>query len=116
MKKTLSVLALLGFISVVGTQSAQAFCWSNLNPAYWGHCPKCEKKKSDCECQKKKCDPCEKISQPCPTGAAAPCDPCAKQKPCEPCQKATPCNPCAKSTPQPQQPCDACDKLQQMSK
>ena len=122
MKKTLSLLAVLGIVSVIGTQSAHAFSWSSLNPAYWGHCPKCEKKKSDCDCNKK-CDPCEKLSQPCPTGAAAPCDtcekqkpcdPCAKKKPCAPCQKAAPCNPCQKQVQQ--QPCSPCDKLQQMNK
>ena len=105
MKKTLSVLAVLGLVSIIGSQSANAFEWSSLNPAYWGHCPKCEKKKADCGCNKvKKCDPCEKIEKTCPTGAAAPCDPCAK--------KATPCQ---KVVPQ-QKPCDACDRLQEMNK
>lgn len=112
MKKTLSVLAVLGIVSVIGSQSANAFDWSNLNPAYWGHCPKCEKKKPDCSCKKqKKCDPCE-------TGAAAPCDPCAKKQPvqCDPCaKKPAPCDPCQKQVTQPQ-PCDACDRLQQMNK
>lgn len=105
MKKTLSVLAILGIASVIGTQTANAFEWSNLNPAYWGHCPKCERKKADCGCKKvKKCDPCEKIEKTCPTGAAAPCDPCAKKA-----------NPCQKVVPQ-QKPCDACDRLQEMNK
>ena len=105
MKKTLSVLAVLGIVSFIGSQSANAFEWSSLNPAYWGYCPKCEKKKADCGCKKvKKCDPCEKIEKTCPTGAAAPCDPCAK--------KATPCQ---KVVPQ-QKPCDACDRLQEMNK
>ena len=45
MKKTLSVLTVLGIAAIVGTQTADAFEWSSLNPAYWGHCPKCEKKK-----------------------------------------------------------------------
>ena len=88
MKKTLSVLAVLGILSVMGTQSANAFSWSSLNPAYWGHCPKCEKKKPDCKCKK------IKQECPCPTGAAAPCDPCNKQV----------------TAPQ---PCDACDRLQE---
>ena len=105
MKKTLSVLAILGIASVIGSQTANAFEWSNLNPAYWGHCPKCERKKADCGCKKlKKCDPCEKIEKTCPTGAAAPCDPCAKKA-----------NPCQKVVPQ-QKPCDACDRLQEMNK
>ena len=98
MKKTLSLLALLGMVAVIGSQSASAFDWSNLNPEYWGHCPKCEKKKKDCGCKKiKQCDPCQKVQTPCPTGAAAPCDPCQKQ------------------VTQPA-PCDPCDKLQQMAK
>ena len=44
MKKTLSVLAVLGIVAVTA-QSANAFCWSNIwNPAKWGqNCP-CEKK------------------------------------------------------------------------
>ena len=87
MKKTLSVLAILGVAAIIGTQEANAFSWSSLNPAYWGHCPRCEKKKPDCGCKKieKEC--------PCTTGAAAPCDPCKKQ------------------VTQPK-PCDACDRLQ----
>ncbi len=127
MKKTLSVLAVLGIVSFAGVQSANAFDWSNLNPAYWGHCPKCEKKKPDCSCKKQKCDPCQ-------TGAAAPCDPCAKKQKCDPCQKkqkcdpcekvskpcpvpsaAAPCDPCKKEVTQPK-PCDACDRLQEMNK
>ncbi len=105
MKKTLSVLAILGIASVIGTQTANAFEWSSLNPAYWGHCPRCEKKKADCGCKKvKKCDPCKKIEKTCPTGAAAPCDPCAKKA-----------DPCQKIVPQ-QKQCDPCDKLQEMNK
>lgn len=96
MKKTLSVLAVLGMVSIIGSQTANAFEWSNLNPAYWGHCPRCEKKKPKCEC-KKKCDPCKKIESPCPTGAASPCDPCQKE------------------VTQPK-PCDPCDRLQEMNK
>ena len=108
MKQTLSVLAVLGIFSTIGMQTANAFEWSNLNPAYWGHCPRCEKKKPDCGCKKvKKCDPCKKVESPCPTGAAAPCDPCAK--------KAQPCNPCQKIIQQ-QNNCDPCDKLQEMNK
>ena len=40
MKKTLSVLAVLGIVAVTA-QSANAFCWSNVwNPAKWGqNCP-----------------------------------------------------------------------------
>ena len=88
MKKTLSVLAVLGIVSVVGIQSASAFSWSNLNPFNWGKCHKCEKKAPECTC---------------PTGYAAPCDPCEKK---------TPCNPCPKQITKPA-PCDACDRLQQ---
>ena len=96
MKKTLSMLAILGIVGVIGSQTANAFEWSSLNPAYWGHCPRCEKKKPKCEC-KKKCDPCKKIESPCPTGAASPCDPCQKE------------------ATQPK-PCDPCDRLQEMNK
>ena len=107
MKKTLSMLAVLG-VMCLGIQSANAFCWSNLNPANWGHCP----------CQKvKKCDPCDNI-----TGGAANCDPCAKKtRPC-PCKKKAKCDPCQKQTVQPcnpcekKQPCDPCDKLQEMNR
>lgn len=120
MKKTLSMLAVLG-VMCFGIQSANAFSWSSLNPAYWGHCPRCQKIKNDCGC-KKKCNPCEGM-----TGAAANCDPCAKKKPCrqkcdpcrkqevkpcDPCQKVQqPCDPCQKKAP-----CDPCDKLQNMNK
>jgi len=119
MKKTLSVPALLGIAVLIGMGNANAFEWSSLNPAYWGHCPKCEKQKADCSCVKKEepcrkektCDPCKKVENPCPctTGAAAPCDPCAK--------KTEPCSPCAKSTQIPtKQPCEPCEKLQEMAK
>jgi len=113
MKKTLSILALLG-VMCFSLESANAFSWSSLNPAYWGHCPKCEKQKKDCGC-KKRCNPCETY-----TGGASPCDPCAKKvKKCDPCKKSytpeakTPCSPCEKVKPQ---PCDPCDKLQNMNK
>ena len=97
MKKTLSLIAILGTAAVIGVQSANAFSWSSLNPAYWGHCPKCEKQKSDCDCKKKVDEDC-----PCTTGMAAPCEPCAKK---------TPCDPCKKVITQPK-PCDPCDRLQ----
>ena len=32
MKKILSVMAVLGMAAVIGTQTAEAFSWSNLNP------------------------------------------------------------------------------------
>ena len=86
MKKTLSVLAVLGIVAFAGNQCVNAaFSW---NPANWfGHgCNKCEKIKKDCGCPKK-ITPC-----PCTTGAAAPCNPCQKET---------------------TQPCDACDRLQQ---
>ena len=112
MKKTLSLLAVLGIVAV-SAQAANAFCWSNVwNPAKWGqNCP-CEKKCDPCK-KVQKCDPCEKVTTPCPceTGAAAPCEPCAKKPaPCDPCAKKSPCNVPAK------QPCDPCDKLQEISK
>ncbi|MCQ2739969.1 MAG: hypothetical protein MJ237_07060 [bacterium] len=108
MKKLLSVVALAGVIGFC-MPSANAFSWSNLNPAYWGHCPKCEKQKKDCGCKKmKQCDPCD-------TGYAAPCDPCAKKvkkHKCDPCmkQQTTPCEQYKKT-----QECDPCNKLQQMN-
>ena len=93
MKKTLSVLAVLGIASIIGTQSASAFTWSDLNPFNWGRCNRCEKvQKQDCGCPKVQ-TPC-----PCSTGAAAPCAPCNKQ------------------IITPKQPCDACDRLQQEMK
>ena len=95
MKKTLSMLAVLGIIAV-GVQSAQAAWYdSNWNPSNWfgRGCNKCEKKCDPCKKVEKKCDPCA-------TGAAAPCNPCQ--------QKANPCPI--------QQPCDPCDRLQNMNK
>ena len=100
MKKTLSMLAVLGMAIVIGGESAQAFTWSDLNPAYWGKCPRCEKKKTDCGCQKK-----EKEC-PCTTGAAAPCNPCAQEV------KKVPCTPCSKEIRK-NIPCEPCDRLQQ---
>ena len=99
MKKTLSVLAVLGIFAVTA-QTAQAFCWSTVwNPAKWGqNCP-CEKKCDPCKKVEKKCDPCE-------TGAVAPCDPCDVKQKVQPC-------PCQQPV---QQPCDPCDKLQNMNK
>lgn len=100
MKKTLSLVALLGLIALSIPQ-AEAFSWSrsNWNPANWGHCNKCEKK----------CDPCD-------TGYAAPCDPCAKKKKNCPCKvqqpQAKPCEPCQKV----RENCDPCEKLQNMNK
>ena len=89
MKKTLSVLAVLGIVSMIGMQSANAFSWSNLNPFRWGKCSKCEKKVDKC---------------PCSTGYATPCDPCENAIP--------PVPPCGKQITKPA-PCDACDRLQQ---
>ena len=90
MKKTLSMLALLGMLSLIGTQTAEAFSWSNLNPFTWfgSRCNKCETQKPVNNC-------------PCSTGYAAPC----------PCETKAPCDPCHKSIPQ-SKPCDACDRLQ----
>ena len=85
MKKTLSFLAVIGILSA-GIQSANAFSWSKLNP--WSKCNKCQK------------------TEPCPTGYAAPADPCEKKIPCDPCNKQI-----KKPTP-----CDACDRLQQEMK
>lgn len=76
MKKTLSIVALLGILTIIGIQSAEAITWSNLNPFNWGKCNKCEKKIPE---------------SPCPTGYAAPCDHCnnviPQSKPCDECDK-----------------------------
>ena len=90
MKKTLSILAVLGIVSVAGMQTANAFSWSNLNPFNWGRCNRCEQKVEKC---------------PCSTGYAAPCNPCEKKTPCT--------DPCTNQIKQQSVPCDACDKLQQ---
>lgn len=97
-------MAVLAMAAAIGTTSAEAFTWSNLNPATWFGSGKCGCEKPKCGCEKiKPCDPCQKISEPCPcpTGAAAPCDPCAKKSPC--------------SVPA-QQPCSPCDRLQNMNR
>ena len=74
MKKSLSVLAVLGIVSLICMQNANAFSWSSLNP--WSKC---------------RHNKCEKQIPQCPTGYAAPCDPCGKQvtkpAPCDPCDK-----------------------------
>ena len=88
MKSTLSILAVIGIISAASIQSANAFSWSSLNP--WSKC-RCKQEVKNC---------------PCPTGYAAPCDPCEKKTPCDPCKKQI-------SKPA---PCDACDRLQQEMK
>ena len=95
MQETLSMLAVVGVISVIGLQTANAFTWSDMNPFNWGKCNKCEKK----------------VEKDCPTGYATPCDPCQKKvEPCEQTEKKIPCTPCQKQKPA---PCDPCDKLQQ---
>ena len=83
MRKTLSLLAVLGIISILGIESASAFSWSNLNP--WSKC---------------RCNKCEKQVPQCPTGYAAPCE------------TKIPCDPCEKQITKPA-PCDECDRLQQ---
>ena len=98
MKKTLSMLAVLGIITVFAQASEAAWSDSNWNPSNWfgRGCNKCERKVDKCN--------------PCPTGYAAPCNPCQKQVIQQPC-------PCQKSSPCPvQKTCDPCDRLQNMSK
>ena len=98
MKKTFSMLAVLGIIAVFAQASEAAWSDSNWNPSNWfgRGCNRCEKKIDKCN--------------PCPTGYAAPCNPCQKQVIQQPC-------PCQKSNPCPvKQPCDPCDRLQNMSK
>ena len=76
MKKTLSVLAVIGIL-FAGIQTANAFSWSKLNP--WSKCNKCQK------------------TQPCPTGYASPCE-TQQTKNCNPCDKKitkpAPCDAC----------------------
>ncbi len=91
MKKTLLAATLIAVLSTT-TLSANAFCWSNLNPFTWGS--NCCGAAADCGCKKQKCDPCKKTKKCCP----------AKDK----CKTETPkCNSCAPST------CNPCDKLQE---
>ena len=85
MKKFLSILAVLGIVSAVSVQSANAFSWSSLNP--WSKC---------------RANKCEKKVPVCPTGYATPCEPCEKKTLSDPCEKVT--KPA---------PCDPCDRLQQ---
>jgi len=96
MKKTLSMLAVLGIFAFTAQTAQAAWSDSNWNPSNWfgRGCNKCQKVK-----------PCD-----CPTGYATPCNPCEKKvvQPCNPCQKANPCPV--------QQPCDPCDRLQNMNK
>ena len=94
MKKTLSMLAVLGIFAITASTAQAAWYDSNWNPSNWfgKGCNKCEKKCDKCKKVEKKCDPCQ-------TGAAAPCDAIQKSKPCPI-----------------QQPCDPCDKLQNMNK
>ena len=91
MKKTLLVATLIATLSAT-TLSANAFCWSNLNPFTWGS--NCCGAAADCGCKKQKCDPCKKTQKCCPTK-----DKCKSTKP--------ECNSCAPST------CNPCDRLQQ---
>lgn len=97
MKKTLSMLAVLGILACTAGTANAAWSNSNWNPMNWfgRGCNKCQK-----------VQPCNE----CPTGYATPCNPCEKKV-------IQPCNPCHKSNPCPvQQPCDPCNKLQNMTK
>ncbi|MBR2430751.1 hypothetical protein IKB17_04755 [bacterium] len=100
MKKTLSVLAVLGVFAMVSQTAQAAWYDSNWNPSNWfgRGCNKCEKK----------CDPCKKVKKcdPCATGAAAPCDPCNMQPKAQPC-------PCQQPV---QKTCDPCENLQNMNR
>jgi hypothetical protein len=100
MKKTLSMLAVLGFITC-GMQSANAFDWScsKMNPTNWGHCSK--------KCEKQ-------VKKPCETGYASPCDTKKKAKECNPCKK--PCETKSLDNSQTQEGCEPCERLQEMSK
>ena len=92
MKKTLLTATLIAALSAT-TLSADAFCWSNLNPFTWGS--NCCGAASSCDCHNK----CKKT---CPK----------KEKKCcptkNPCKTETPkCDSCAPQT------CNPCDKLQE---
>ena len=93
MKKTLSMLAVLGIIAVSAQTAQAAWSDSNWNPMNWfgRGCNKCQK-----------VQPCNN----CPTGYATPCNPCNIQPKVEPC-------PCQRPV---QKTCDPCDKLQNMNK
>ena len=95
MKKTLSMLAVLGIFAFTAQTASAAWSDSNWNPMNWfgRGCNRCQK-----------AQPCNN----CPTGYATPCDPCQKKVIQQPCHKSNPCPV--------QQPCDPCDRLQNMSK
>lgn len=86
MKKTLLTAALIAFLSATA-MSANAFCWSNLNPFTWGS--RCCGAAADCKCKKE--NPCKKTQKCCPKK-----DKCKTETPkCDPCEQQT-CNPCDK--------------------
>ncbi len=97
MKKTLLTLSLITALAGT-TLSANAFCWSNLNPFTWGS--KCCGAAAPCKCQNKCCP--EKENKCCPKK-----DKCKTEKPkCNTCEPKK-CSPCEQKT------CNPCDKLQQ---
>jgi len=93
MKKTLLTATLIAFLSTTAL-SANAFCWSNLNPFTWGsHCCGAA---SSCDCNKHKCKPtCPKKEKKC----------CPTKNQCK--TDVPKCNSCEPET------CNPCDKLQQ---
>lgn len=93
MKKGVLALSLIALLSST-TLSADAFCWSNLNPFTWGsHCCGAA---AECNCKKAKCKPdCKKETKKC----------CPAKNPCK--TEPPKCNSCAPDT------CNPCDKLQQ---
>lgn len=110
MKKTLLATTLLVAMAA-STTASHAFSWSNLNPANWGTCPKCEKvcQKETCgckpKCKKEKCNTCKPKCE-----CKQKCNPCDKKAECDPCKKmVSPCEPCQKTIA----PCSPCDKLQE---
>ena len=89
MKKTFLTLGLIAALSAT-TLSANAFCWSNLNPFTWGS--NCCGAAASCKCkQEKKCNPCKKTQKCCPTK-----NPCETTPKCNPCETQNTCNPCDK--------------------
>ena len=89
MRKTLLTATLIAVLSMTSL-SANAFCWSNLNPFTWGS--NCCGAAADCGCNKNKCQ-CKKQQKSCPVK-----NQCKTEKPkCNSCTDApTTCNPCDK--------------------
>jgi hypothetical protein len=97
MKKSLLATALLVCLSSM-TLTADAFCWSNLNPSNWGSCNKSEKVAS-CNCKKHHKPSCEKKDK---------CHIEQKKESCSQEETSSSCGSCEENSS-----CDPCDRLQQ---